>query len=501
MISGWSWQGELADEAASVRLAEDLAACVRPGDAIALSGDLGAGKTTFARAMIRALCDDPAMEVPSPTFTLVQTYPTRRFVLAHYDLYRLSSPDQLAELGLDDALAEGVALIEWPDIAAAALPADRLLVSLEVAGRGRRVTLAGGGDWPKRIERTLGIRTLLDAAGWPGAERRHLQGDASARTYERVRCGPATAVLMNAPARPDGPPVRAGRPYSRIAHLAEDVRPFVAVGAALNAAGFSAPQLIAGDLSAGLLLLEDLGSDGIVASGAPVAERYRSAMDCLSALHSQPRPRHLPLPDATTYELPSFDDDALGIEVSLVLDWYAPHVTGGRLRLDVEEAFYAAWAAPFAALHAAETSWMLRDYHSPNLLWLEDRTGVRRIGLLDFQDALIGPAAYDVASLAQDARVTVSEGLEADLLLAYVAARLRQSPQFAETAFRQAYAITAAQRATKILGIFARLAHRDGKPGYLAHVPRVRDYLRRALRHPVLSDVAVWYEKNLPISG
>lgn len=495
----WPWRCPLADQAATERLAEDVAACLRRGDVVALRGELGAGKTTFARAVIRAISDDRALEVPSPTFTLVQTYPCRRYPIAHYDLYRLSSPGQLAELGFADALAEGVVLVEWPEIADGALPHDALTIALTGLGEERVATLSGSGDWASRIERTQRIRALLDGAGWAGAERRHLQGDASARSYERVRSNGASAVLMNAPAHADGPPVRAGRAYSRIAHLAEDVRPFVAVGEALAAAGFSAPKLYAGDIEAGLLLLEDLGDTGIAEAGAPVADRYMAAAACLAALHGTPRERDLPLAGGAAYALPDFDDDALGIEVSLLLDWYAPHLRGERLPIAAEESFYAAWAAPFRLLRGAEKSWMLRDYHSPNLLWLAERTGVRRIGLLDFQDALFGPAAYDVASLAQDARVTVSATLESDLLAAYAAARRGAAMRFDESAFREAYAVAAAQRATKILGIFARLAHRDGKPAYLAHVPRVKGYLQRALRHPVLSPVAVWYEEHLPL--
>ncbi|MFO1184738.1 MAG: tRNA (adenosine(37)-N6)-threonylcarbamoyltransferase complex ATPase subunit type 1 TsaE [Bauldia sp.] len=501
MSFAWPWRDELAGEAATARLAEDVAACLRRGDAVALRGELGAGKTAFARAVIRALANDTAVEVPSPTYTLVQTYPTSRFAVAHYDLYRLSAAGQVAELGLADALADGVVLIEWPEIASALLPASTLTVQLDGADESRTVTLSGGADWAARIERSFAIRAMLDGAGWEGAERRYLQGDASARTYERVRRGAITAVVMNSPARADGPPVRAGRPYSRIAHLAEDVRPFVAVAEALRANGFSAPEIFAADMAGGLLLLEDLGSEGIVESGVPKSTRYVAAIECLADLHRMARPNRLPFADGTSYTLPDFDDDALGIEVSLVLDWYAPHVLGQRLAVAAEESFYAAWSGPFRTLLAGERNWVLRDYHSPNLLWLAGRRGPRRVGLLDFQDAVIGPTAYDVASLAQDARVTVSEALETDLVTAYIAARRAQNPAFSETNFRAAYAIAAAQRATKILGIFARLANRDGKPGYLAHIPRVMAYLRRALRHPVLSPVALWYEENLPLAG
>jgi aminoglycoside/choline kinase family phosphotransferase len=140
----------------------------------------------------------------------------------------------------------------------------------------------------------------------------------------------------------------------------------------------------------------------------------------------------------------------------------------------------------------------LRDYHSPNLIWLGDREGLRRVGLLDFQDAVLGPAAYDVASLLQDARVTVPADLELRLLGLYARERKAADPAFDMTAFAGSYAIVAAQRATKILGIFARLNKRDGKPQYLAHLPRIEAYLRRNLAHPTLAGLRWWYESHVP---
>ncbi len=145
---------------------------------------------------------------------------------------------------------------------------------------------------------------------------------------------------------------------------------------------------------------------------------------------------------------------------------------------------------------------MLRDYHSPNLLWLPQRDDIARIGVLDFQDALIGPAAYDVASLLQDARVDVPETMEMTLLGQYVRARQSQSAEhggeFDTAGFTLLYATLAAQRATKILGIFARLDRRDGKPQYLRHMPRLWNYLQRSLAHPALAPLKAWYAANVP---
>lgn len=175
----------LGDETATARLGEDIAMALKAGDVLALSGDLGAGKSTLARALIRALADDEALDVPSPTFTLVQSYDAR-VPVHHFDLYRLSSAAELDELGFDEALAGGAVLVEWPDRAEELLPASTVLVELEHRGDGRRARLSGDGAAIERLARSLAMRDFLDGCGWGLARRRHLTGDASARSYETV---------------------------------------------------------------------------------------------------------------------------------------------------------------------------------------------------------------------------------------------------------------------------------------------------------------------------
>lgn len=482
---------DLPDEAATEALAADLAAALVRGDVVALSGGLGAGKTTFARAVIRAFVADPAAEVPSPTFTLVQTYAGGRFPLAHFDFYRLSSADELDEIGFDDALAEGAVLVEWPERAPSRLPAERLDLAFEIAGSGRRLRIAGEGTLPGRFHRSRAIRAFLDSAGWKGAERRFLQGDASTRAYERLRAGARRGVLM------DWPPANAGLPGGkRSAYRATDIRPFIAVDNALRDAGLSVPELYAADTGAGFLLMEDLGTEGVVADATPIADRYHVAVTVLAEIHNRPRAAELPLPDGTVHRLPSYRSEMLADELELFLDWYFPHILGAPAAPADRTGFHAAWAPLLARLDRAETSWVLLDVHSPNLLWLPDREGLRRIGLLDFQDAMIGPTAYDVASLAEDARVTVPADLERALVGRYIELRRQGGGDFDAQVFGDAYAILAAQRAMRILGVFVRLAEKAGKPHYLNHIPRVREYLRRTLAEPVLSDVSVWYEKH-----
>ncbi|WP_425416554.1 tRNA (adenosine(37)-N6)-threonylcarbamoyltransferase complex ATPase subunit type 1 TsaE [Oricola indica] len=485
-------------EEALTRFAQDVAMALKPGDCLLLRGDLGAGKSTFARAAIRMLAGDPAgkLEVPSPTFTLVQTYDLR-LPVSHFDLYRLGDPDELDELGLTDALAEGVALVEWPERAESRLPANSILFEIEETGEsadGREVTLTGPVEFMARLERSLSMRAFLQAHGRGDWFRRFLLGDASTRAYETVERGSDLLILMNAPRRPDGPPVRDGKPYSQIAHLAEDILPFVAIGRHLAEAGFRAPQIHAFDLDQGFVLLEHLGSDGVLDENRmPLPDRYAAAVDCLAAMHARDWPHRLEV-DGRAYAIADFDRDAFLIETELLTDWYLPRISGTKPSADAVAAFRDLWMELFAIVDAGEKTLLMRDFHSPNIIWDGSAEGVARIGLIDFQDAMIGSTAYDVASIIQDARVDIPSSLQNTLLDRYCAARTAQGG-FDEAAFRLAFAILAAQRATKILGIFVRLDERDGKPAYLGHIPRLQAYLRESLAHPALAGLAAWYDK------
>jgi tRNA threonylcarbamoyl adenosine modification protein YjeE len=500
---GASFTVTLPNEQAMIAFMVDIACAVEPGDLVTLSGDLGAGKTTFARALIRHLAGDDTIEVPSPTFTLMQTYELPRFPLVHADLYRLTGTAELAELGFDDLPEGAVVLLEWPDRAAGFLPPDRLDITFTLApalgADVRNARFVGYGGFAARADRIAHIRAFLDESGFGAAQRRRMQGDASTRIFERLTLDGKTTVLMNAPPRPDGPPVRNGKPYSAIAHLAEDTIPYVAMAAGLRDRNLSAPAILHADLARGLLIMEDLGDERIVAGDppTPIAARYEIAVDLLLSLHRRRLPDTLAVAPHLDYRLSHYDMEAFLIEAELLLDWYLPSVDAPAADT-ARDAFVALWRDALAPAIAAPPTWVLRDYHSPNLLWLPGRDSVAQIGVLDFQDALIGPAAYDVASILQDARVDIPEATEVALLSRYVRARLRDDRNFDTAGFTQLYATLAAQRATKILGIFARLDRRDGKPQYLRHMPRIWNYLQRALAHPALAPLKGWYDAHVP---
>jgi aminoglycoside/choline kinase family phosphotransferase len=270
----------------------------------------------------------------------------------------------------------------------------------------------------------------------------------------------------------------------------EDIRPYVAVGAMLRALGFSAPQIYAEDCDKGFLLIEDFGDDTytrLLARGADETALYSLAIDTLIELQRAVAADRPP-------ELPPYDEERLLTEAALLVDWYAPTVLGAPLSAAAREDYLARWeeVLPRAALSAQTL--VLRDYHVDNLMLLPGRPAVRGCGLLDFQDAVCGPPSYDLVSLLEDARRDVPPALRAAMTERYLAG----FPGLDREAFRRSAAILAAQRNCKIIGIFTRLWRRDGKPGYLAHIPRVWRLIEDELREPALKPIADWLARHLP---
>ena len=307
---------------------------------------------------------------------------------------------------------------------------------------------------------------FLAACGWPGAEILPLAGDASFRRYFRVVDGDRTAVLMDAP-----PP-----------H--EDPRPFVAVAEWLSSVGLSAPQILARDLERGLLLLADFGDWRLreFLDGEPERELelYELATDVLVHLH-----KHPPMQGLKVHGLQQWL-----AELALFTDWYCPAVG-----LDVDaESYRRAWTAVLepVANDGLGPVTVLRDYHAENVMLVEGREGVAHFGLLDFQDALSGHPAYDLASVLEDARRDVPPEIETAMIDRYVAAMDNGD------AFVRGYWALAAQRNTRILGVFTRLWKRDGKPGYRKFQGRMWGLLERDLGQPGLEPVREWFDANVP---
>nr|WP_279590164.1 phosphotransferase [Rhizomicrobium palustre] len=333
-----------------------------------------------------------------------------------------------------------------------------------------------------------------------------MPGDASTRRYERLFKPGASALLMIQPQGAETPTAgkdatpeeRKALGYNAVARLAgADCGRFVAAAEYLSSLGLSAPKIYAADPAHGLVLLEDLGADlftDSLAKGVAEAELYKGAAEVLAKLHAQGAPAQLP-PDKDLY---AYDETALLAEVDLLPEWFFP-VALKRPATEMELSdFRGAWREALTPVLSAPAYFVHRDFHAQNLMWLPEREGAARVGLIDFQDAVAGSAAYDVISLTEDARRDVSPEASALTVSHYLNKMREQGTPVDETAFRLEMALFAAQRNTKIVGIFARLYRRDGKPRYLDLLPRVWSYLSADLNHPALTKLKAWYDRAIP---
>lgn len=318
-------------------------------------------------------------------------------------------------------------------------------------------------------DRTALLQHFIATQGWGDADILPLAGDASFRRYVRLVRPTETAVVM------DAPPPR------------ENVRPFLNVARALTGYGYSAPRVMGADEEQGFVLLEDLGDDSYnrrIASGASDEELYGAAVDLLADLARRKAPAMLP----------DFDDARILREVELLLDWTWPALSQRPVPAESREEFRALWRSVLPVMRRSKPVLVHFDYHVDNLIWLGNRKGLARVGLLDFQDAVRGPAALDLVSLLEDARRDVPPALAEAMIRRYLA-----TTGTPEAAFRASYAAVGAQRNTRILGVFGRLWLRDSKPGYLKWLPRVWGLVARDLAHPELAGVRGWFDRHVPV--
>jgi N-acetylmuramate 1-kinase len=354
-------------------------------------------------------------------------------------------------------------------------------------------------------ERDEAREAFLKSAGWGDAARAPLPGDASTRRYVRLDRGGAKAMLMDqpqsaeTPAAPANatPEARRALGYNAVARLAgADCARFVAAANFLRGQGLSAPEILAADPASGFVIIEDLG-DALYADMVDAgneAQLYGAAADVLARLHAARAPAVL-RPDK---DLHAYDETALLAETDLLTEWFLPLALGRTAELDEIEEHRALWRAALAPVLKSDSVFVHRDYHAQNLLWLPDRAGAARVGLIDFQDAVAGSKAYDLISLVEDARRDVAPDIAAATTAHYLDAMARQGTPVDAEDFRGQMAVMAAQRNAKIAGIFARLFKRDGKARYLSYLPRVWGYLNRDLDHLALADVKAWYDRTIP---
>ena len=347
---------------------------------------------------------------------------------------------------------------------------------------------------------------FLRSAGLAGAARSPLPGDASTRRYERLTT-PSGASLMlmdQAPAAESRPCDPSWTPQQRHAHgwnavarlSAGRIEAFAAVAAHLKSLGLSAPEIVAVDAPNGLAVIEDFGDAlfaRVIEDGADPAPLYRAAVEALAVLHAAPTPETLTGP-AGDWPLLAYDQTALQGGADLFVEWLPKLIPA----LSFDEAAIAEWRAAWAPITAAgeagATVMAHRDYHAENLIWLPRRNGAARVGMIDFQDAVRAHPSWDLHSLLQDARRDVSPALEAEALDRYFALR----PGVDRAAFMADYAGLAALNQARIIGIFARLIARDGKPRYRQFLPRMWRHLNANLEQPALAPVARWFDRHVP---
>lgn len=359
---------------------------------------------------------------------------------------------------------------------------------------------------PSSNNRQLAMTDFLAHSGWGAATVTPLPGDASTRHYARLSLGDRKAMLMDQPQTAESASApadateetRRALGYNAVARLAgADCARFAAAAAWLRAHGLAAPEIYAADHRQGFVILEDLGDalfTDVLAHGGDETKLYVAAVEVLARIHANDAPASL----ASGKPLFEYDQAALLAETDLLTEWFLP-LALGRVATQSETAEHRRlWREALAGIADRRRVFVHRDYHAHNLLWLPDRDGVARVGLIDFQDAVAGSTAYDLISLTEDARRDVPPELAEAATRHYLAAMKAQGFPVNEARFRHEMAVMAAQRNTKIVGIFARLYKRDGKTRYLAFLPRVWNYLERDLTHPSLAALKTWYDQVIP---
>ena len=355
-------------------------------------------------------------------------------------------------------------------------------------------------------ERQLAMKDFLARSGWGDAIVTPLPGDASTRRYARLALGGRKAMLMDQPQAGEGATAPAGASeetrralgYNAVARLAgADCARFAAAASWLRARGLAAPDVYAADHGQGFVILEDLGDAlfaEVLSDGGDEKTLYEAAVEVLARLHAKDAPASL----SSDKPLFAYDQTALLAETDLMTEWFLPLALGRAATQEEIAEHRRLWREVLAGSADGRQVFVHRDYHAENLLWLPERNGLARVGMIDFQDAVAGSAAYDLISLIEDARRTVSPELAETATRHYLAAMKQQGSPVDEPQFRHEMAVMAAQRNAKIVGVFARLYTRDGKARYLAFLPRVWGYLARDLSHPALAGLQAWYDRVIP---
>ena len=469
------------------KLAKELVPLLNEGGVMTLNGQIGAGKTTLAKLIIQELTQTPLEDIVSPTFNLYHTYNRDNLEIAHYDFYRIESEIELLEIDLNESLTDKICIIEWADKFRDLLPKDRIEIFIKCKKNERVYRINPLGKFREVVSNRAKIENYLGGLDINFTELRRLPGDASKRNYYRVMSPDNTMILMDATQESN---------IKSKTGLSNGIDDFIKIQKYLDSIDVRVPKLIVRNRIDNILLEEDLGeySYADMLTKENYQKLYNPAIKTLIHISNINHPKNIST-DSNPHYLKEFDLDIYLNEAEIFIDYYWPFIHGKQCNADKKQEFTNVMGEVYSNLTDDKTL-MLRDFHSPNLLFLENEDGFRKCAVIDFQDALFGHPLYDLVSLTNDARISIDEHQEKYLIDLYKKDFPFNNFQFDSLSFIEQYHILGVQRSIKILGIFARLAILETNQNYLVHMPRVICYIKRIMQSGSIQTLACWLNQN-----
>ena len=469
-------------------LAKELTPLLTQGCLMTLNGQIGTGKTTLAKLLINNLTQTPHEDIVSPTFNLYHTYSSDNLEIAHYDFYRIESEMELLEIDLSESLTDKVCIIEWANKFKDLLPKDRIEISIKFIKNEREYIIRPLGKFREVVSSRNKIENFLCDLDINFTELQRLPGDASKRKYYRVTGSNNTMILMDAAQKSD---------IKSKTGLTNGIDDFIKIQEYLDSIDVRVPKLIETNKIDNIILEEDLGEYCYkdILTKENYQELYDPAIQTLIHISNIKHPKNISM-NSNPHYIKEFDLDIYLNEAEIFIDYYWPFVNGNLCSVDKKQEFRDIMGELYSNLTHDKTL-MLRDFHSPNLLFLDNENAFRKCAVIDFQDALFGHPLYDLVSLINDARITIDVYQEKYLIELYKKDFSFHNVQFDSSSFMQQYHILGVQRSIKILGIFARLAILENNKDYIVHMPRVISYIKRTMYSGCIEELTKWLNKNL----
>lgn len=476
---------------ANIRELEDLARVISKilvkGDIVALIGEIGSGKTTFSKRLINELTSIHINEINSPTFNLYTIYDKNGVQVNHYDFYRVENSEDLLEIDLIESYKSGITIIEWADKYINALKNDYIEVHLKEKKNHREYQVIGRGSFRQRIKNANSLEYFLDQTNLKINRQEDIKGDASKRKYHRLYTENSTLILMDSSQE---------KKIASPTKLSTSINDYIHICKYLEKINIRVPKLFYTDTENEYLIEEDFGDlqYSQVVSAGNFKELYQPAISTLLHITRINHPHDLEV-DGMKYKIPEYDNMTYLNEIEIFIKFYWPYKKGHICSPSTQNEFMDIFNELLGKL-SSDKSLVLRDFHSPNLMFLNTEKNHRKCGVIDFQDALIGHPIYDLVSLSQDARVTITEEQENFLLEQYKVEFDYNNYNFDKSTIMDQYCILGAQRSLKILGIFARLSIIDNRNDYIGHMPRIINYIRKNMKNSNLSNLSNWLKLN-----